>query len=63
MTTAQLHLPADTESRDEPSASAEAAPRCAVCSHQRADHDPIGLRYCQATQAQALPRNCICRAQ
>lgn len=37
--------------------------RCVVCSHQRADHDPIGLRYCQATQAQALPRNCICRDQ
>jgi hypothetical protein len=35
-------------------------PRCAVCSHQLADHDAIGLRYCQATQAQALRRNCIC---
>ena len=38
-------------------------PRCAVCSHQLAGHDPIGLRYCQATQDQALPRNCICRDQ
>lgn len=36
-------------------------PRCAVCDHQLADHDPIGLRYCQATQAHALPRGCICR--
>jgi len=39
----------------------EDEPRCAVCSHQLADHDAIGLRYCQATQASALPRNCICR--
>lgn len=36
-------------------------PRCVACSHQLTDHDPIGLRYCQATQAHALPRNCICR--
>lgn len=40
---------------------AEGVPRCAVCEHLLAEHDPIGLRYCQATQAQALPRNCICR--
>lgn len=40
---------------------ADDAPRCAVCEHLLAEHDPIGLRYCQATQAQALPRNCICR--
>ena len=40
---------------------AEDAPRCAVCDHQLVEHDPIALRYCQATQAQALPRNCICR--
>lgn len=33
---------------------------CAVCAHRLTDHDAIGLRYCQATQAQALPRNCIC---
>jgi hypothetical protein len=36
-------------------------PRCVACSHELANHDAIGLRYCQATQAQALPRNCICR--
>ena len=36
-------------------------PRCAMCAHRLADHDAIGLRYCQATQAQALARNCICR--
>jgi hypothetical protein len=39
----------------------EVKPRCDVCGHHLADHDPIGLRYCQATQAQALHRNCICR--
>jgi hypothetical protein len=35
-------------------------PLCAVCDHDLADHDAIGLRYCQATQAQALARKCIC---
>ena len=34
---------------------------CSVCSHPLADHDAIGLRYCRATQAHALPRHCICR--
>jgi hypothetical protein len=43
--------------------SGQDEPRCAVCSHRLTDHDVIGLRYCQATQAQALPRNCICRGQ
>jgi hypothetical protein len=28
-----------------------------------ADHDANGVRYCQATQAQALPSNSICRDQ
>ena len=31
--------------------------------HQLADHDRIGVRYGHATQAQALPRTCICRDQ
>jgi hypothetical protein len=35
-------------------------PQCAVCAHQLDDHDPISQRYCQATQANALSRNCIC---
>jgi hypothetical protein len=35
---------------------------CAVCSHDLANHDRVGLRYCQASQANALPRNCICRS-
>lgn len=37
--------------------------RCAVCEHALSDHDAIGTRYCQATQAQALSRDCICRAK
>ena len=36
--------------------------RCAVCEHALADHDVISRRYCEATQANALPRNCICPA-
>jgi hypothetical protein len=35
--------------------------RCAVCDHDVDAHDAIGRRYCEATQAQALGRNCICR--
>jgi hypothetical protein len=34
--------------------------RCAVCEHDLADHDSISHRYCQATQAHALSRDCIC---
>ena len=62
LTTAQLLQPADIEPRhDAPEYASEAsAPRCVVCVHELADHDPIGLRYCQATQAQALARKCIC---
>ena len=44
-------------------ADLEDRPRCAMCDHRLADHDAIGLRYCQATQAQALARDCICRVQ
>jgi hypothetical protein len=42
----------------------EAGPdgRCAVCRHQLADHDTISRRFCQATQSQAMTRNCICPA-
>jgi hypothetical protein len=35
--------------------------RCAVCDHDLRDHDAISHRYCHATQAQALPRKCICQ--
>ena len=34
---------------------------CAVCGHPLADHDPIGRRYCLATQQRVLPRGCICQ--
>ena len=39
------------------------AQRCAVCDHNAADHDAIGRRFCEATQAHALTRGCICRDQ
>jgi hypothetical protein len=36
-------------------------PRCDVCPHAVADHDPIGLRFCRATAASALVRGCVCQ--
>jgi hypothetical protein len=45
----------------EMSGEVDGQPRCVMCEHRLTDHDAIGLRYCQATQAQALSRNCICR--
>ena len=42
---------------------ADDPPRCPVCSHALADHDPIALRYCRAPEAQSLPRACICPSQ
>ncbi|MBY3551822.1 RGCVC family protein [Modestobacter lapidis] len=44
------------------SAAAAPAPSCVACPHLRADHDAIGLRYCQATVTSALTRGCVCRA-
>jgi hypothetical protein len=35
---------------------------CGVCAHGLADHDRVGLRYCEATQTGALSRNCICKS-
>jgi hypothetical protein len=69
MTTARLLQPAATTSPPLPRERAAHdgerdgevhEPACAVCDHDLADHDPIGLRYCRATQAQALARKCIC---
>ncbi|MEU0883866.1 RGCVC family protein [Lentzea sp. NPDC005914] len=34
---------------------------CAACPHPSYEHDPLGLRFCAATTASALPRSCICR--
>jgi hypothetical protein len=33
---------------------------CDVCPHPWQKHDPLGVRYCNATAASALPRGCIC---
>lgn len=33
---------------------------CDVCPHPWHEHDPLGVRYCTATAASALPRGCIC---
>jgi hypothetical protein len=33
---------------------------CAVCPHPLAGHDPISLRFCQATTAGASTRGCVC---
>jgi hypothetical protein len=33
---------------------------CAVCPHDLAAHDAIALRFCQATQATATTRGCVC---
>jgi hypothetical protein len=35
-------------------------PLCAACTHDLDGHDAISQRYCQATQANALSRKCIC---
>jgi hypothetical protein len=33
---------------------------CAVCPHPLATHDAISARFCQATQAAAATRGCVC---
>jgi hypothetical protein len=33
---------------------------CAACPHALAAHDRISLRFCQATQASAATRGCVC---
>lgn len=50
-----------TQTVDEPQA-AESPGRCGVCPHELAKHDPIAARYCRATQAGVLTRNCMCTA-
>ena len=47
--------PAQTTTDSEPRS------RCSVCDHELTAHDAIGLRFCHATQANALSRHCICR--
>ncbi|SDP96037.1 RGCVC family protein [Lentzea jiangxiensis] len=36
------------------------AASCTVCPHAWNEHDPLGVRYCTATTASALKRDCIC---
>jgi hypothetical protein len=38
-----------------------AQPGCPACPHPMAEHDPIGVRFCAATEARALDRGCVCR--
>jgi hypothetical protein len=38
----------------------DGGPRCTVCPHNVPVHDVISLRFCHATQANALTRNCVC---
>lgn len=52
--------PADLAETDAAHA-AEAAPTCDVCRHPMSVHDRISARFCDATQAGALSRGCICR--
>ncbi|MFJ4654264.1 RGCVC family protein [Nocardia sp. NPDC088792] len=33
---------------------------CAACSHSWEAHDSIGVRYCSATAAGGLDRECAC---
>ena len=35
---------------------------CPACPHPLSAHDPIGVRFCQATAAASLGRGCVCRA-
>ena len=45
-----------------PSSNAsEPAVRCQMCPHDIAEHDVVGLRYCDATRTSALTRSCLCR--
>ena len=33
---------------------------CAACPHDWNAHDDIGIRYCSATTARGLRRECVC---
>ena len=55
MPTTELTYP-----RAEPSTADRTDPTCAVCPHEWAAHDPIGIRFCSATVAGQLHRGCVC---
>jgi uncharacterized paraquat-inducible protein A len=50
----------DQSTSDPAATELDAEPRCVVCEHQLHDHDRISLRFCEATQTQALSRKCVC---
>jgi hypothetical protein len=60
MNAVAAHDPVEAQRRP---ATATTGPSCAVCDHEVDQHDSISRRYCQATQAHALPRGCICPGQ
>jgi len=33
---------------------------CAACPHTSEEHGTIGIRYCSATTARELDRECVC---
>lgn len=45
---------------DAPRTAVPADGGCGVCPHALGDHDRISLRFCQATQAAATTRGCVC---
>ncbi|MCA1821112.1 MAG: RGCVC family protein [Pseudonocardia sp.] len=55
MPTTELRFP-----RAEPSTADRTDFTCAVCPHEWAAHDPIGIRFCSATVAGRLHRGCAC---
>ena len=38
----------------------DAAQACQACGHELAAHDPVAIRYCQASTAQGNKRGCLC---
>lgn len=44
-----------------PAAVVSAARELCACGHPADDHDPVGRRYCTATEARGWERGCICR--
>jgi hypothetical protein len=51
-----------TEAQPSTNGPTDALPEdaCAACPHPMAAHDPIGVRYCSATAAGGLTRECVC---
>jgi hypothetical protein len=60
-TTAPAHPVAAHPAGSSESVDTAAQPGCPACPHPMAEHDPIGVRFCAATEARALDRGCVCR--